>query len=163
MKKIPSFVCSPWDFYKTFLKLSPCLSLVLCDNETEVRTMRVFGITPSDSDMDFPILEIKHPNFVDIHETYVFRNDIFVIHEYVGFSIADLIRQCIYPTEHEIAYIISQVSPRLPSNHRVSILMLQILSGIQFIWSMKLPHPRISSQNILLSPKCEVKIGKMSV
>jgi hypothetical protein len=86
MRKIPSFRCSPWDFYEPFLKLSTCLSLVLCNDRTEVRTMRIFGVA-SEGEETFPLLEIQHPNFVDICEVYLFRNEIFAIVEYVGFSI----------------------------------------------------------------------------
>ncbi|KAI9774176.1 MAG: hypothetical protein M1839_001878 [Geoglossum umbratile] len=140
MRKFPSFMCSPWDFYEPFLELSSCLSLVLCNDGTEVRVMRTFGVTSSGEEA-FPLLQIQHPNFVDICEVYLFKDEIFAIVEYVGFSIEDLLQHFIYPTEYEITYIISQV-----------------LAGIRFIWSRKLDHPRISTLNILISPKGEVKI-----
>ena len=56
------------------------------------------------------LLEIQHPSFVDPYETYFFRDVIFAIVEYVGFSIADLLQRSICPSECEIVYIISQVS-----------------------------------------------------
>ena len=58
----------------------------------------------------FLLLGIQHPNFVDIEEAYLFKNEIFAIVEYVGFSIDDLLRHSISLSEPEIAYIISQVS-----------------------------------------------------
>ena len=52
--------------------------------------MRTFGVA-SEGNTDFPLLEIQHPNFVDIYEAYLFKSDIAVIVEYVGFSIEDLL------------------------------------------------------------------------
>jgi serine/threonine protein kinase len=121
--------------------------------------MRTFGAA-SEDEMVFPLLEIQHPNFVDICEAYLFRNDISTILEYIGFSVEDLLQHSIYPTEREIAYIISQVSVTIPLLNPTPTLTLQVLTGIRFNWSRKLPHPRISTQNILISPKGEVKIGK---
>ena len=76
--------------------------------------MRTFGVA-SEGDDFFPLLEIQHPNFVDICEAYLFESDIFVIVDYVGFSIEDLLQHSILPTEREIAYIMSQVGVMLPS------------------------------------------------
>jgi serine/threonine protein kinase len=165
IRKIPKFICSPWDFYEPFLELSAHLSLVLCNEGTEVRTMRTFdaafeGEVASEDSTFFPLLEIQHPNFVDICEAYLFRNEISAIVEYIGFSVEDLLQHSIYPTEREIAYVISQVSMTIPLLKLTPMLTLQVLTGIRFIWSRKLPHPRISTQNILISLKGEVKIGK---
>jgi hypothetical protein len=41
------------------------------------------------------------------------------------------------------------------------ILTLQVLAGIRFIWSRELPNPRVSTENIFISLKGEVKIGKV--
>lgn len=78
--------------------------------------MRIFGEESEDEDgkEPFPLLEIQHPNFVDLYEAYLFRGEIFAIVEYVGFSVADLLQHSIYPSECEIAYIISKVSRILP-------------------------------------------------
>ena len=109
MRNHPIHKRDPWDFYKTFRVLSPALFLVLCEDETEVRTMRIFGDAPTEDEVEFPILAIPHPNFVLICEGYLFRNEIFTILEYVGFSVEDLLQHSIHPQEGEIAYIISQV------------------------------------------------------
>jgi hypothetical protein len=141
IRKIPSFRCNPWDFYEPFLKFGSGLSLVLCNNGTEVRTMRIFDHArkaqpkgeESEGEEPFPLLEIQHPNFVDICEAYLFRNEIFAIVEYVGFSIADLLQHSIHPSEREIVYIINQVSRILPFLNPPSRLTLQVLAGIRFI------------------------------
>jgi hypothetical protein len=52
--------------------------------------------------------QISRPNFADIYEVYFFDGEVFVISEYVGFSVEDLLQRSIHPTEQEIAYIISQ-------------------------------------------------------
>ena len=121
--------------------------------------MRTFGVA-SEGNTDFPLLEIQHPNFVDIYEAYLFKGDITVIVEYVGFSIEDLLQRSIYPTEREIAYITSQASLSLPYLNLSSILTLQALASIRFVWTRELAHPRISTDNILVSLRGEVKIGK---
>lgn len=109
MREIPSFRCNPWDFYELFLKLGSGLSLVLCNNGTEIRVMRTFRVA-SRSDEVYYFPEIQHPNFVNICECYLFEDEISALAEYVGFSIEDLLIHSIYPIEQEIAYIISQVS-----------------------------------------------------
>jgi len=50
--------------------------------------------------------EIQYPNFVDIHECYLFGDKTFIFTEYIGLSIEDLLFHSIYLTEREIAYII---------------------------------------------------------
>ncbi len=132
--------------------------LVVCNDGKDVRIMRVFDAAPQGEGC-FPLLEIQHPNFVDICEGYIFEDKIFAILEYVGFSVEDLLQYSIYPTEREIAYIISQVSLGPPFLDPL-ILVLQVLTGIQFIWSRELAHPRVSIQNIIISLKGEVKIGE---
>jgi hypothetical protein len=113
MKAIPSFRCDPWDFYEPFLKLGSGPSLVLCNSGAEIRVMRTSGIA-SECDEVYCFPEIQHPNFVNIHECYLFEDEIFILTEHVGFSIEDLLFHSIYPTEREIAYVISQVSRILP-------------------------------------------------
>lgn len=109
LRDIPSFKCDPWEFYEPFLKLGSGLTLVLCNNGTEIRVMKIFDIASGDQG-GRPLLQVQHPNFVDIHEIYVFEDVASVFTEYIGFSIEDLLLRSIYPTEREIAYIISQVS-----------------------------------------------------
>jgi hypothetical protein len=98
--------------------------------------MRIFGVAaegePEGEEL-FSLLEIQHPNFVDICEVYLFQNEIFAILEYVGFSIHDLLEHSVYPTEREIAYIISQVSRIIPFLNPTPVLTLQVLAGIRFI------------------------------
>ena len=98
--------------------------------------MRTFGVVSEgkpEGEDPFPLLEIQYPNFVDICKAYLFRNEIFAIVEYIGFSIKDLLEHSIYPTEHEIVYIISQVSRIIPSFNPTPVLILQVLAGIRFI------------------------------
>jgi hypothetical protein len=113
-RKIPSFICNPWDFYEPFLKLGSNYSLVLCNNGTQIRVLGTFGASPDAQAYCFP--EIQHPNFINIYERYLFEDKIFVLTEYAGFSIDDLLLHSIYPTEREIAYIVSQVSQMSPSH-----------------------------------------------
>ncbi len=135
---IPSFDCSPWDFYEKLIELHTGGSLVLCDDRSPVRVIRVFqkvksGRTspidthaegtvcssPADSvrsvssppePPSFCLLPIRHQNFVGICEEYIFNHQIFAITEYVGFSLETLLQRGIRPMEPEIAYIISQAS-----------------------------------------------------
>lgn len=109
MREIPSFRCNLWDFYEPFLKLGSGVSLVLCNNRTEIRVMRTFDVV-SECDEVYYFPEIQYPNFVNICECYLFENEIFVFTEYIGFLIGDLLFYSIYLIEWEIVYIISQVS-----------------------------------------------------
>ena len=109
MRQVPSFRCNPWDFYEPFLKLGSGGLLVLCNNRTDTRVIRTFGVA-SECDEVYCFPEIQHPNFVNIYECYLFEDEIFIFTEYVGFSIENLLFHSVYPTKPEIAYIISRVS-----------------------------------------------------
>ena len=88
----------------------------------------------------------------------------FAISEYLDFSLEDLLKHSIWPTETEIAFIVSQV-------RRTDILLYpsfrtdcnKVLAGIRFIRSRKINHQLISVRNILISQKGNVKIGEEAV
>ncbi|PVH68541.1 hypothetical protein DL98DRAFT_630505 [Cadophora sp. DSE1049] len=82
LREIPLFECNPWDFYEPFLKLGSGLTLVLCNNSTEVRVMRIFGIASRDQG-GRPLLQVQHPNFIDIYEGYLYEDEAFVFIEYL--------------------------------------------------------------------------------
>jgi len=137
-RDIPSFVCSPWDFYEKFIELHTGAILVLCNDRSTVRVIQQFDevesarTSPMDTQAEvtvcssfadssvrsvssaqftyFPLLSIRHRNFVDICESYLFDRQVFAITEYVGFSLETLLQRGIRPSEPEIAYIISQAS-----------------------------------------------------
>ena len=72
--------------------------------------MRIFDVASdreSDREASFPLVGIQHTNFVDVCEAYLFRNEAFLILEYVGFSVEDLLQHSLLPTEREIAYIMN--------------------------------------------------------
>ncbi|KFY30890.1 hypothetical protein V493_01574, partial [Pseudogymnoascus sp. VKM F-4281 (FW-2241)] len=98
--EVPSFACNPWDFYEPFLKLSSGTRLVLCNDRTAVREIRDFN--------ESPYRAIRHKNFVNIYETYLFKGEACAIVEYVGLSLEDLLQKSICFSEPEVAYIISQ-------------------------------------------------------
>lgn len=108
LRETPLFKCNPWDFYEPFLKLGSGLTLVLCNSGTEIRVMGIFGIASQDQGGRV-LLQVQHPNFIDVYESYYYEDEAFVVTEYIGFSIEDLLLRSIYPTEREIAYTISQV------------------------------------------------------
>ena len=77
---------------------------------TDVRVITAYTKTQESNESDSnSILEIQHPNFIDIYEVYHFKDQVFLISEYVDFSLDDLLQCSVYPTEIEIACIISQV------------------------------------------------------
>ncbi|OBT41556.1 hypothetical protein VE00_09137 [Pseudogymnoascus sp. WSF 3629] len=134
---IPSFACSPWDFYEKFCKLRSGSILVLCNDKSAVRVLKPLDVLSADEHVP-----IRHQNFVDICESYLYERQVLAITEFVGYSLEDNLQCGICPSEPEIAYIISQV-----------------LVGIRFIWSRKLSHARISARNVFVSPNGdEVKI-----
>jgi serine/threonine protein kinase len=61
----------------------------------------------------FTLPQIHHRNIIDIYEIYIFENTMFVISEYLDFSLEDLLRYDIHMTEDEIVCVISQVRQRL--------------------------------------------------
>jgi hypothetical protein len=74
---------------------------------TDVRVITPY--TETHDSNGFNILQIQHPNFIDIYEVYYFEDQVFLISEYVDFSLEDLLKCSVYPTGSEIACIISQV------------------------------------------------------
>lgn len=116
-KSIPSFVCSPWDFYEKFLELRTGTTLVLYNKRSAVRVVQQFALlSEGESTLEsanltyFPLLQVRHQNFVDICESYLFESQVFAITEYIGLSIEDLLQCPLRLSEPEIAYILSQVS-----------------------------------------------------
>ncbi len=111
-RAIPSYDCSPWDFYEPFVIFKSGLRLVQCNGGTNIQVMTAYNLihnsSVSSSDIS-RIPEIQHPNFIDIYEVYYFEDQGFLISEYVDFSLDDLLQCSVYPTELEIACIISQV------------------------------------------------------
>jgi hypothetical protein len=101
----------------------------------------------------FPLLEIQHPNFVDLCEAYLFRDEIFAIVKYVGFSIADLLQHSIYPSEYEIAYIISQVSRILLSPNPLSTDIKGFGWDTIHLVTESLPSTHISTECSCLSER----------
>jgi hypothetical protein len=56
----------------------------------------------------FDLPQMRHRNIIDIYEVYCFKGQIFIIFEYLDFSLEDLLRHDIYLTETEIACVIRQ-------------------------------------------------------
>jgi hypothetical protein len=111
-RAIPNYDCCPWDFYESFVRFTSGLCLVQRNDGTDVRVITAYTITRDNNESDSKgssILEIQHPNFIDIYEVYHFEDQVFLISEYVDFSLDDLLQCSIYPTELEIGCIISQV------------------------------------------------------
>lgn len=109
-RAIPSYDCCPWDFYESFVRFTSGLRLVQRNDGTDVRVITAYTKTRESNESDSnSILEIQHPNFIDIYEVYHFEDQVFLISEYVDFSLDDLLQCSVYPTEIEIACIISQV------------------------------------------------------
>lgn len=115
---IPSFACNPWDFYEKFLGLNWGTTLVVGNDRSTVRAIHAYDVVRSSGEHDvesttlpYPsLLSIRHRNFVDVCESYVFESQVFVITEYVGFCLDDILQRALRPSEPEIAYVISQVS-----------------------------------------------------
>ena len=83
------------------------VSLVLCNERTKVRMITTYSMVSKGRGFSLP--QIHHPNFTDIYELYYVKDQVFVISEYLDFSLEDLLKHSIWPTETEIAFIISQV------------------------------------------------------
>jgi serine/threonine protein kinase len=81
------------------------ISLVLCNKRNEVRVIRVYNV----ANMGFNLPQMRYRNIIDIYETYCFNGQLFIVSEYLDFSLEDLLRHDIYLTETEIACVIRQV------------------------------------------------------
>jgi hypothetical protein len=128
-RKIPWRVASPWDVYEQLLELGSSTWIVLCDDRSTVRVIESFNNVDEDEvpnhfphvsdegNPHFPILEIWHPNFVDINIIYLYREEVFAITELVGPSLKDLLQTAIEFSEAEIAYVVNEVSQTKPSSY----------------------------------------------
>jgi len=128
-RAIPCYDSSPWNFYKPFVKFESGSDLVLCNDKNEIQVITSY--TSASNDSGFGLLSVQHHNFVDIYELYSFKDELFVIFEYLDFSLKDLIEGSVCLTEPEIACIISQV--RCMSSFITYVLMQQVLTGMWFI------------------------------
>lgn len=165
IERIPSFNDNPWNTYRLFVELGPSESLVLCNNQTEVRVMRIVGNTSDVAEMTneapFPLIAIRHPNFVVLHDAYHFRKERYACVEYAGCSLQDMLKNSVYPSEGEISCIIGQVGTvQYAFISSIWTLTHQVLAAIRFVWEIGIRHPRISTGNIFINPKGKVKVGK---
>ncbi|KFZ19012.1 hypothetical protein V501_00861 [Pseudogymnoascus sp. VKM F-4519 (FW-2642)] len=125
LTEIPSFASNPWDFYEPFLTLSSGRRLVLCNDRTAVREIRGFNTTPPN---EYPYSSIRHKNFVNVYETYLYEGEASGIIEYVGLSLEDLLQKSICFSEPEIAYIISQSNDHTSTGiNSLRVLMLEMM------------------------------------
>ena len=70
--------------------------------------MRTYRDVPD----DFILPQMHHRNILDLYEVYCFKDRMFIIVEYLDFSLEDLLRHDIYLIENKIACVISQVRVR---------------------------------------------------
>ena len=115
IQDMPSYDCSPWDYYEPFLLLDSGHKLVLCNNRTEIRLMR--SGFPKSGSFWSRLSQIQHKNFINIYEVYFFEGCLFVVSEFTEFSLQDMIRYSIHPLEREIAYIIHQVGLKISCHY----------------------------------------------
>ena len=78
--------------------------LVLYNNKADVRVMTRYPVSDG-----LCIPPFHHLNLIDIYELYHFKDKLFVISEYIGHSLKDLLEYPICLVEPEIAFIISRV------------------------------------------------------
>lgn len=78
---------------------------MLCNKRTDVRVMTIYNMIGKGVDLP----QMRHRNIIDIYEVYCFKDQIFIISEYVDFSLEDLLRHDIHLIETEIALHIPQV------------------------------------------------------
>tara|TARA_R110002033_G_scaffold56023_1_gene104846 strand:+ start:251 stop:604 length:354 start_codon:yes stop_codon:yes gene_type:complete len=90
-RDIPSYSCNPWDFYELFVECSSDVSLVLCNERTEVRMITTYSMAFDGRGFSLP--QIHHPNFTEIYELYYAKDQVFVVSEYLDFSLEDLLKQ----------------------------------------------------------------------
>jgi hypothetical protein len=53
--------------------------------------------------------QMRHQNIINIYKVYCFKGQMFIISEYLDFSLEDLLRHDIHLTETEIACVVRQV------------------------------------------------------
>ena len=75
---------------------------------TEIRVIKGVHL-PTGNRAQLPIYEVQHRNFIDLYGAYRLQDEVFLISEYVPFSVKEILHSDIHPTEAEIAYIIGQV------------------------------------------------------
>lgn len=117
VEELPIYDHTPWDFYEPYLTLDPDRTLALCNHGTESRVIRTSRASLaevsehhlSQSQHQSPIAQIQHRNFIHYYEIYLFKGQGFAVSEYIEFCLEDILQLDVYPTEPEVAYIISQV------------------------------------------------------
>jgi hypothetical protein len=58
---------------------------------TDVQVITAYTITRDSNESRSSILKIQYPNFIDIYEVYYFEDQVFLISEYIDFSLNDLL------------------------------------------------------------------------
>jgi hypothetical protein len=162
VQKLSIYHCSPWDFYVPFLVLETWKgmqrTLVLCNHGTEIRVMRTFLPSTTRNETRSTI-EVRHRNFIDLYGLYCFEDHLFLVFEYMRFTIEEIVHHAIHLTEPEIAYIVGQVHH--PSRPVLDAkLRSQVLNGMRFVSSRGIQPIVISERSIWICPKGVVKIGE---
>lgn len=85
----------------------------------------------------------SHKNMVQHVESYIWKNDVWIVMEYMeGGSLTDIVTQ-IFMAEREIATV-----------------CLEVLTGLEYLHSKGIIHRDIKSDNILIGMQGQVKLCK---
>jgi hypothetical protein len=101
---IPRYNESPWNYYEPFILRGERI-LVTCNHGSEVREMKI----ASSFDRSAKVQRIRHINFLQVHEMYDFEDKLYVLFEYIDFTLQDVLDISPSPTEPQIAHIASEV------------------------------------------------------
>ena len=144
---------SPYSKYQDFMMIgSGAAGTVFLATSTEGGTkyaIKKMKLTQQNTPLFAAEVQIMknsiHPNVVRFYESYIVRNELFVVMEYMdGGCLADIIEQSgtIKLTEPQIAFVLQSV-----------------LQGLGYIHSLHRIHRDIKSDNMLLSTLGDVKLA----
>lgn len=155
---------SPWD---TFTKEYECdLAGILQVASTVVRPTRLVAIKTvkgEEIQRRLRLLEyLQHPNVLSSQECYLHDDSLFILYHSVQASLDNLVACEAYLNEIQVAAALAQVSFKILVQMCLASMLTmvsEILDGLLYLTCQKLEHLCLTSSNILLTGKGEVKIG----
>jgi serine/threonine protein kinase len=135
----------PWKRYKSILKLHQAGSATLVHRNSSSFQEYILMETKGEKELLSKIQKASHKNIVGFYEALYDRGTLFFIYEVMEVSLAQVFatpQGCLRPYE-------------------VAAFSTEILQGLHYIHGeLRIAHGNLSAENVLVSMKGDVKIGK---
>jgi hypothetical protein len=151
---------SPWNKYKPVLKCDIAGKVTIATRRSNPSRLQAVREYPK-SDAEVLIQRfgcLQHDNIMSSQDCFIDSSTLYAFVDDFPLTLGNLVSAAgIYPTEVEMAAIMSQVHTLVSSS--AEILTNKILDGLCYLGSFGLSHQSLSCREILLGIDGKIKIG----